>query len=250
MLTQNYDAHTIVNNQICPVNVNAEKNLGLFKEILQRMTTQLENILSYHSKILLTRLDLRCNQNSNNNKHISKIISKIKQCLKRRYQLSRLGYVWVREQHTAYTPHYHLVLMLDDHKVKNSWKLNQLFKHYWENRYDYGSVGFAKNADYNIKRSQAKPLTEAVKRMSYLAKINTKPIKQSMRLFGCSRILHKQHKDSLHIKNPQQQQQQQPSAAAHTTSCLGPQAKQPNVLQRYLANHPQRHSQPRTLANG
>lgn len=229
MLTKNYDAHSIVNNQICPVNTNAAKGLGIFKEILQRMTTQLENLLSYHSKVLVTRIELHCYANYQNNKPISQILCKIKTSLKRHYQLLRVGYTWVREQKKASTPHYHLVLMLDGHKVKNSWKLFHLIKQYWQHRYDYGSVWLPKKADYRVIRNDNSELKKAVYRISYLAKIKSKPIKQSIRCYGCSQI-------TCNAENSQTRAEYSTRIMGKQTAISAQQAQASNVLQRFLAS--------------
>ena len=105
------------------------------------------------------------------------------------YGLTRLGYIWCREHgiKNGYL-HYHIALLINGHKINYPDKLSRLIEG------DFalfgGSVGYVPNCYSNIYRGDDQTIGEAIYRLSYLTKVNTKDgnRKLNVKRFGSSRI--------------------------------------------------------------
>src|SRR5690606_22167865 len=87
------------------------------------LKSQMDAFLSHHARMLFLRLDIRQYVYSENNKPVSNLMRKLKKWLTRRYEMNRIGYLWVRELEKAKHQHYHLVLMLDGHAIRHPAKV-------------------------------------------------------------------------------------------------------------------------------
>ena len=154
--------------------INAGLKKGIYKEIIQRFVSQLDIALSIHNRLLVIRLDLHLNNASRDNKVISKFMNRLKQWLKRNYDLEKVGYIWVREQEKSIRQHYHLALILDENKIRHPKRLNTQIKEMW---LPYGHMPTVLNPYFNLNKLKANYKAvreEIIWRVSYLAKTRGK----------------------------------------------------------------------------
>lgn len=167
--------------------VNSSKS-GLFTKQLTMMIAQIENMLSYHSKVLVIRFDLRLYEYMPNNKLITIFNRRLFKWLTRKYGVSRIGFAWCRERETAKQQHYHYVLLLDGHKVRHPHEILLRIKEVWETQLD-GSMYTPENCYYNIQRDDRQSIQDAIWRVSYLAKGRGKGYRDKQaKDYGTSRI--------------------------------------------------------------
>lgn len=166
--------------------VNSEGS-GLFTHAVKAMISQVEAILSFHSKIHIIRFDLRIYQYTENNGIITAFNRRLFKWLKRKYGFKRIGFVWCRELETAKQQHYHYALMIDGHKVNYPHDITSKVKEIWQ-QLD-GSEYFPEHCYYNIKRNDYESIQAAIWRISYLAKARGKGYKPDQtKNYGTSRI--------------------------------------------------------------
>ena len=94
--------------------VNSAKS-GLISHAVKSMIGQVDAMLSHHSKVHVIRFDLRMYEHADNNYIMTIFNRKLHKWLKRKYKLSRVGYIWCRELETAKQQHYHYALIIDSH---------------------------------------------------------------------------------------------------------------------------------------
>ena len=152
--------------------VNSAKS-GLYTKQLTMMINQIDNMLGYHSKLLVIRFDLRLYEYTPDNKIITVFNRRLFKWLTRKYEVSRIGFAWCREKETAKQQHYHYVLLLDGHKIRHPHEILLRIKEIWETQLD-GSMYTPKNCYYNIHRNDRKNIQDAIWRISYLAKARGK----------------------------------------------------------------------------
>jgi hypothetical protein len=169
--------------------INCDKDKPCYSEYIKTIIKQVNAMLTYHSKLFMVRYDFRSKQRSDNNEDFLNFFDTIKKKIKTTYGLVRIGYIWCRE-HGAKNGglHYHFVLLIDGHKINYPDKLSRLIEG------DFalygGSVGYVPNCFLNLKRGDQQTIGEAIYRVSYLAKVNTKSgnRKQNVKRFGASKI--------------------------------------------------------------
>jgi hypothetical protein len=179
------DKAITVNGQTWWVNSTGS---GLITHVIKSMISQVDAILSHHSKIHIIRFDLRIYEYTENNGLITAFNRKLHKWLKRHYNLKRIGFVWCRELETAKQQHYHYALMIDGHKVRHPIEILNKVKMIWEQHLD-GSEYTPKNCYYNLERNHYDSIQKAIWRISYLAKARGKGYKPAQtKKFGTSRI--------------------------------------------------------------
>jgi hypothetical protein len=96
---------------------------GVYSNIVAVLFGQLSSMLSYHNKVLVIRFDLSVSIYTNKNDNIKMLNNSIREWLRRKYDINRVAYTWVREYEKAKRQHYHVVMILDANKVISSWDL-------------------------------------------------------------------------------------------------------------------------------
>lgn len=169
--------------------INCDKDIPCYSEYLKTTIRQVNAMLSHHSKLFIVRYDFRSKLNSNNNTDFLNFMEIIKKKIKVAYGLVRIGYIWCREHGKKNGGlHYHFSLLINGHKIKYPDKLSRLIEG------DFaifgGSMGYVENCFYNLARGDQQTIGEAIYRLSYLAKVNTKSgnRKQNVKRFGSSKI--------------------------------------------------------------
>lgn len=155
-----------LNGRDLPINTS-KGNQRCYEEILERTHSQLEAMLSHHSKVMVLRLDLSCERYTTDNKLVSKLIKKLRRYLLKQYNMKRFGYVWVREQEKAKSQHYHIALMVDANKIQYPSKIIKWLEARWQY---YGRPWTPKKCFYVVGRNDNTSLAEVFERLSYLAK--------------------------------------------------------------------------------
>ena len=171
--TKHFKSYIEINDETIKVNAGATK--GIYKEIIERFIDQFDIAFKCHKRLLVHRVDLHLNKFSSNNKVISTFVNRLKQWLKRNYGLDKIGYIWVREQDRSDKQHYHLALLLDGDKIRHPKRLNKQIKEMWS---PLGHVPVTLNPYYTIdKHNHNKTRAEIIERVSYLAKVRGKRIR-------------------------------------------------------------------------
>lgn len=226
----------IENNQIVldgfQFKINAFSGCGLYPKIMESIWNQLKASLSHHNKVAVLRFDLHVSTGCEvSSRDLSYLIDRLKRHVASVYGTSQLGYVWVREQDKASSPHYHLCLFVNGNRLQNSTELFKWISDRWQalghprpHNTHYSSVD-GKKGTYNrgapvriIRRSKGlitnwRILEETVYWLSYLAKVRTKTrIVKGARLWGSSRLTMTDRLD-LSLR--------QPESVASTKKALG-----------------------------
>ena len=157
--------------------INANSELGIYKQVLLRFNSQLDIAYSIHKRLLIYRFDLHLNNPSNDNKIVSRFLNRAKQKLKRNYGLDKIGYLWVREKENAKNQHYHLVLLLDGDKINHPSKLTKTLRIMWKSN---GFMPTIQNPYYLMNKHNHEVIKQdVIERVSYLAKVRGKGYRDS-----------------------------------------------------------------------
>ncbi|GIU36532.1 inovirus Gp2 family protein [Shewanella schlegeliana] len=146
---------------------------GLNRKLLNALYSTLMAYISWHSKVLVIRLDVSLYDSLPNNQTISKLRSYILRHLNSNYN-SRAEFGWVREENQyADKCHYHCFILLDGQKVRSSKRTFDLAKKAQELIIDI-NIHFPENCTYMILPNTLSSIQAALYRLSYLAKNWTK----------------------------------------------------------------------------
>lgn len=160
---------------------------GIYTCMMKSILRQLFSMLSHHNKLIIFRFDLRRSEHSISNTDISNFLRNLTRLCIRRYELTRFGYCWVREQELSERQHYHFALFLDGNKIQSPGLLWELVKKYWE---PIGSPSLPKNSYYRINRDDDEEIQKVIRRLSYLAKGRGKTNRpEQTKSYATSRIL-------------------------------------------------------------
>jgi len=180
----------VIQGQALPINANGKH--GCFVEILARTKDQLDAMLSHHSRILVIRFDLHVDTFQPDNKLISDFVRKLRKKLKANFNLTRIGYIWAREQEKAKQQHYHFALIIDANKVRYPTRVLETVDVIWQ-AWLLPKPYTPKNCYYVVKRFDTVKFQEAFNRLSYMAKTRGKGYKsKTANDYSTSRINHKQ----------------------------------------------------------
>ena len=179
-----------------------EKNMSSYDndpKILKRLYDFLDDYEKGHSKIQVTRFDVRYPENYNKsiykNADISKFKTKLNQYGKRQGYDTENG--WVREQNLSEHPHYHFLVLQDGHKIQSPYKLFKKAEQLWGSTIGCDPKGLIdhcnKDEEGNKRRNGAvhkrgeRP-EDVDRQLAYMAKQYSKgKPKDGIRNFGVSR---------------------------------------------------------------
>ena len=146
-------------------------NQGVYFEIINTTIQQLDLALQIHKRVLVHRFDLHPAIYTRNNEPISKFIKRLKQWIYRNYEITDIGYIWVRELEKSKQQHWHVAIFLDGNKIQHPKKLNAKIKEMYT---PYGHMPIVPKPYHYINKDDNKTRLEAIYRLSYLAKIRGK----------------------------------------------------------------------------
>jgi len=169
------------------LDIQGNDKQGCFVEILERTKSQLDAMLSYHSKIMVVRLDLRMYEYHPNNELISRYIRKVRKKLVAKYGFNRVGFIWAREQEKAIHQHYHFAVFVDANKVRFPKNIVDICSRIWS---DWEQSPYTpKNCYYIVRRGRHDDYQKVFYRLSYLSKVRGKGHKsKSANDYSTSRI--------------------------------------------------------------
>lgn len=168
--------------------IQADDKQGCFIEILWRVKQQLDAMLSHHSRVMVVRVDLHAAGYTANNYLLSNFIRKMRKKLKRQYDLTRIGFIWVREQEKSKSQHYHFALLIDANKVRYPNKIIKTMEEIWQG-WEQPKPYTPKNCYYLIHRGSLDDYQEVFYRLSYMAKERGKGYKgKTANDYSASRI--------------------------------------------------------------
>jgi len=150
---------------------------GNYEVILRRNYEQMHNMLSYHSRIIVIRLDLHLHDYSTSSDLISNFIRKLRKTLVRKYKFKRMGYMWVREWESikmlTQSQHYHLALILDANVVRHPAAVIKAIECIWQG-WGLPKPYTPKNCYSTAFRDDPNSFIKPFKRLSYMAKVGGK----------------------------------------------------------------------------
>ena len=160
---------------------------GLYIQILNKIIEQLDAAIKIHKRVLVYRFDLHVNHYEDDNQRLTKFFNRLKLWLFRNYKIKKVGHIWAREKETSKQHHYHCALYLDGNKIQHPKKLTPEIKEMWSAN---GHMPVVQNPFYYIDKSNIlieRP--EAIKRVSYLAKVRGKGYRSPQaKDYGSSRL--------------------------------------------------------------
>jgi hypothetical protein len=162
--------HIEINGEQVHINIGKNKG-GVYYEIITKMVEQLDIAIKIHGRILVYQFILSTNYYTPENKRVSNLMKNLKQKISRDYEITGIGYTWVREQERSKKQHYHVVLFLDGNKIQHPKKLNTIIKKMWS---PHGHMPVVKNPFYYINRDDNETRLDVIWRISYMAKIRGK----------------------------------------------------------------------------
>ncbi|SON50412.1 YagK/YfjJ domain-containing protein [Vibrio tapetis] len=162
---------------------------GVIKKILVKSYKQLDTMMSCYSKVSVVFLQIHQKEFTEDNKQMALFIKRFQQRLSKIYPC-RFAYIWVREQASAQSQHYHLAIMLSGHLCQSTRGIDLLCKDVWEQINPLNFSFKVRNRIYRIHRTDKQHELRAARlRLSYLAKIHSKTDFSSYtKSFGTSRL--------------------------------------------------------------
>lgn len=159
---------------------------GINIDYMKRLVSQFKGMLSHYSKVFMIRADLKPQQYTQSNSTLSGFIKVLQARLKKELGLSKIAVIWCREKYKAEAQHYHMVVLVNGHKVNWPTRINRIMTELWAlagGAHHY----IPKRCFYMLKRSRPNTYAPALYRASYLAKRWSKERGQG-RAFGATCI--------------------------------------------------------------
>jgi hypothetical protein len=154
-------------------NINNPNRAGVYSEIMHKLINELDAAIRLWGRVFALRFDLHhLGITTLTNKWLSRFFKNLRRRLERAYGVSRVGYVWVREQEKSKSQHYHCVLYLDGDIVRHPAKLQNLISEAWQAINPVNHVYWPRHQYYVVDNPDTK--NDLVYRISYLAKIRGK----------------------------------------------------------------------------
>ena len=108
-------------DRVWPVNANKS---GVYTHILRPLLSQYIYMLEHYSKVFVYRFDLHLAAYTEKNQVMTDFNRHLQKRIQQHYKIKEIAYCWVREQEKAKQQHYHYVLMLDGHRVRQPYTIN------------------------------------------------------------------------------------------------------------------------------
>ena len=166
-----FEASIRLGERTLRINTGERQQFGCFVEILARINSSLDSMLSRYCKIYVVQFVFHPDQPVGNNTLISDLMRVIRKQLERAYR-SKLVYGWVRETGQNGAPHYHVVLILNANKVRHQHGIRERVCRIIESR-DHPRPAF-NSKSHLIHRHDDETYQQAFHHLSYLAKTSTK----------------------------------------------------------------------------
>lgn len=170
--------------------INNRPSYGVYTRILSRGLDQLEVCLSKWRRVFVIRFDLHQKFHTSKNAMVSRLRDNLLRRFGRAYDISEMGYLWVREQGSAKQQHYHFILFLDGDVINHSARISEIIRSTWEDLKVGNSMHLPKNSFYNLVEGDHILHESVVDRLSYLAKQRGKGFRpKQTKDFSTSRLI-------------------------------------------------------------
>lgn len=162
---------------------------GIITEILNKSFQLVDTMLTYYSKVTAVLVQLHQSQPTEGNQLLTIMLQRLKVTLKKHYRCE-VGYFWVREQNSADSQHYHMIVILSGHKCQQSKLVDAASNNAWKSIHPDNFRFKPRNRIYRIKRDENHKELRALRmRMSYMAKKEGKSsIAAHVNSYQCSRL--------------------------------------------------------------
>lgn len=182
-------------------------------ELYDNISSIMHTYLAQHSKVFIVRADIRYPQDYPlvpDNFHIQRCMAKTIQYFRRNGYNPM--YIWVREQKTAFHPHYHCLFFLNGHKTRSAGMVFDTLSRFWASTIGSNAPGLIHYCEQVVENSSF-PYGQLILRsrgipenvygmMDYLAKDDGKgEPNDGLRNFGMSRL------NNRTMINPHQQEE-------------------------------------------
>lgn len=154
--------------------INCGKNKPIYTHQMKKIIEQVENMLTWHHRVLIVVFDLHVDAFSLTNKKMSALVEKARHYLNKNYAIKRFGYCWCREQNISDKQHYHVAVMLNGSNIRHPQKLLKSLIKIWKDIVPEGMLYTPNNCYYTAKRNNDLEKLKAIYRLSYQAKVWTK----------------------------------------------------------------------------
>jgi hypothetical protein len=170
--------------------INADDVFKCIPRLIERLADELLASIEIHGKVMLLRIDLHVSENEHSNEPVADLLRWLKQVLKRDWMASDTGHVWSRDYGKSKGLHWHLVLMLNGNRIRNSYAITDRIKAYWHEQRGFGEVKIPHNCYTHIKGVNNADFMNGFYRASYLTKERSKFVGKH-RAFGSSSLANK-----------------------------------------------------------
>lgn len=179
---------------------------GIDIKALHSAYEQLDNLLTYHSRVTVVLLQFSQATQLPHNKHLTKFIAKLKKLCIEHYSIpsDRFGYAWAREEGKDGThQHYHIAIMINGSVCRSAYQVFKLAKQASNEVSPFYSVSPPKRNLFLLKRSEKRRRLRTVRmRISYAFKNATKEgVPKGVKKFGRSTIKAKPTQNTPHDHN-------------------------------------------------
>ena len=121
------------------INTNKDKNLGCYEKVLNKINDTLNDMLEKHSKIMITRMDLRYPNTDNiicDSKQVSDFTYNLKRSLNREKNVGNHSVdariITVQEQDTSNHPHFHVAVIVNANAKKSPYSIHEKANNLWK----------------------------------------------------------------------------------------------------------------------
>jgi len=156
---------------------------------------QILAMLSHHSKVIavdLTIFESEANSEFNAGYvQFSTFLEATLHRLRRRLCIKRLGYFWVKERTAEGAPHWHLILLLDGHRISGGHTLRKVINGAIPSAQHFNAKWARLAGDSRLriaKRGDVDSITEMIGAHAYFAKRESKTQACGERRYGVSRL--------------------------------------------------------------
>lgn len=171
------------------INTNKEKNHGCYEKVLNKIETVIDSMIEKHSKIMITRIDVRYPNDDNmicESKQISDFTYNLKRSLNREKNVGNHAVdaqvITVQEQDTSKHPHFHVAIIVNGNAKKSPYSIYEKADKLWKIATDSSLDGLVDHCNRNkngivIDRNSSSfesDYNSAFYQLSYLAKVRGK----------------------------------------------------------------------------
>jgi hypothetical protein len=175
-----------VNFDGIPLEIQNREDWGCYRPALHKIHQRLKFMTNNYHKVLCIRVDFKVTKEIWADKQFSRFIENEKKRISKAYKLTDIVSGWGRERNLCGSHHYHLILVIDGHKVQYPSKIHESLIQRWK---DLGHSSAHWCDHHMITNSFDDDFKKAYCHLSYITKVYTKDEQpMNARNFGFSRL--------------------------------------------------------------